>query len=469
MIKRFFAKKDNTITNAYQEGLSTRGTGSNMGASDILEVFSIYGQASETSSELARTLIQFDENELASARSQGSLPSAGNVSWFLKLYDAQHSETTPSNYDLEVAALSTDWEEGYGMDMENYEDLTRNAVGSNWINRAGSTQWSSEGGDYRSESKSSKTFDSGLENLDIDVTDIVEKWLDNTWNNYGFMVKLTDAYESLATSFYTKKFFGRESSFFFQRPVLEARWNDSRRDDRGLFFASSSLATSEDNLNNLYLYNVSRGRLVDYPHAPTSASIRTDAGNAATEVGLFEVSRVSTGVYKISGAVETNSTTVYDVWYSGSVAYYTGSINVKSFSSQNSSVASDYILSMPKLKNEYRKGQTYRMDLYVRPKNWSPNIYTVASQTSISSTIIPSASYEIRRSIDDHIVIPYGTGSTNDSDHFSMMSYDESGNYFHIDTSFFEPGYLYKVNYSFYDYVEGWQEQPFSFKFRVVD
>ena len=46
MIKRYYATKDNTITNAFQENLSTRGTGSNMGASDIVEVFSIYGQQS---------------------------------------------------------------------------------------------------------------------------------------------------------------------------------------------------------------------------------------------------------------------------------------------------------------------------------------------------------------------------------------------------------------------------------------
>ena len=34
-IKRFYATKDNTITNAYANNLTTRGTGSNMGASDI--------------------------------------------------------------------------------------------------------------------------------------------------------------------------------------------------------------------------------------------------------------------------------------------------------------------------------------------------------------------------------------------------------------------------------------------------
>ena len=49
-IKRYFATADNTITNAFKENLVTRGTGSNMGQADILEVFSIYGQATTSSS-----------------------------------------------------------------------------------------------------------------------------------------------------------------------------------------------------------------------------------------------------------------------------------------------------------------------------------------------------------------------------------------------------------------------------------
>ena len=41
-IKRYFANADNTITNAFKSNLSVRGTGSNSGESDILEVFSIW-------------------------------------------------------------------------------------------------------------------------------------------------------------------------------------------------------------------------------------------------------------------------------------------------------------------------------------------------------------------------------------------------------------------------------------------
>ena len=43
-IKRYVANADNTITNALDASLLTanRGTGSNMGRSDVLETFSIY-------------------------------------------------------------------------------------------------------------------------------------------------------------------------------------------------------------------------------------------------------------------------------------------------------------------------------------------------------------------------------------------------------------------------------------------
>ena len=51
-ILRYTASLDNTITNAFEENLTTRGTGSNMGASDVLETFSIYAHATSASVEL---------------------------------------------------------------------------------------------------------------------------------------------------------------------------------------------------------------------------------------------------------------------------------------------------------------------------------------------------------------------------------------------------------------------------------
>ena len=78
-VKRYFASKDNTITNAFKADLLTRGTGSNMGASDILEAFVIHGQTSASidadNAEQARILIQFPVEDIVTDISNGSVPS----------------------------------------------------------------------------------------------------------------------------------------------------------------------------------------------------------------------------------------------------------------------------------------------------------------------------------------------------------------------------------------------------------
>ena len=74
-------------------------------------------------------------------------------------------------------------------------------------------------------------------------------------------------------SYYTKRFFGRGTQYFYKRPVIEARWDSVTRDDRGDFYFSSSLAPGPDNLNTLYLYNYVRGRLANIPAIGTTGSI----------------------------------------------------------------------------------------------------------------------------------------------------------------------------------------------------
>ena len=109
-IKRFFANKNNTITNAFKADLSTRATGSNMGESDVLEVFHLYGQASGTNGggtdELSRVLIDFPvTTDIAAARTAGTIPASGNVEFYLRMFDAPHTETTPTQFTLTIAMI----------------------------------------------------------------------------------------------------------------------------------------------------------------------------------------------------------------------------------------------------------------------------------------------------------------------------------------------------------------------------
>jgi len=488
-IKRYFATKDNTITNAFRENLTTRGTGSNMGAADILEVFSIYAQANSSSSELSRVLIQFDTTELSTDRTNNVLPASGSVSFYLKMANAPHGQTLPKSYTMVTQPVSASWDEGTGLDMESYKDIGK----SNWISASTTTGWTSAGGDYITGSTSqyvkTQSFDDGTEDLEIDVTNIVEDWMATTIGNYGFGVFLTSSAEQASRSYYTKKFFARKSEFFFKRPTLEARWDSAVQDDRGNFFYSSSLATAQENLNTIYLYNYFRGRLRNIPSIGTdpiyvsffsgSSDDTAPSGSAITLVadGTYVLSAsptvvtggyVSTGIYSASVALTAAATplqTLYDVWHSSSlsVQYQTGSIKPKTVAGSFIAPTDEYVTTITNLKQVYRDNETARLRLYTREKDWNPTIYTKAVATP-EVTVVESGSYEIYRVVDDLKVVPYGTGS----DKHTVLSYDASGSYFDLDMGMLESGYMYGINLAFYNEDVGdWVEQPDSFKFKV--
>ena len=189
-IKRYIATADNTITNAYKMDLTTRGTGSNMGSSDALESFYIFGQTSQgigsnnQSSEKSRILIQFDIDKINEDRTNGLIPASGNIAWYLNMYNAPHSFTLPKDFKMVVKVCSGSWQEGYGLDMDNYTDQTYEGTGSNWIRKGatgdGFSTWQTEGGDFAESTLSpayTASFTDGTEDLSVDISDIVEDWL----------------------------------------------------------------------------------------------------------------------------------------------------------------------------------------------------------------------------------------------------------------------------------------------------
>mgnify|MGYP001278783352 CR=1 FL=1 len=512
---RYTASADNTIVNTFQTDLSTRATGSNTGEADIVEIYSVYGRQTPYSSgsdgitpastELSRFLIQFPITKISSDRSTGKIPGSGSVNFFLKLYNAPHSKTVPKNYDVTISAVSQSWQEGNGLDLTNYLDEVKNNSGSNWIQAKKGTNWTVVGGDYLTGSglEYNYSFNSGLEDIDINVTQLVEKWIAGTQNNYGFGVRLAERFEAYFSasndgvlldpasgsvltnltgaqqSFYTKRFFARGTQYFFKRPLIEARWDDTIKDDRGNFYFSSSRAPAADNLNTIYLYNYIRGKLANLPDVGTGEILVSLYSGSAdntrpsgSKLELYDGNTnitggyVSTGVYSCSIGIASSSTvTLYDVWHSGSREYYTGSIRPKVFSGGLVNSNPNYVISMRNLQKFYRTTDKVRLQLYTRQKNWQPNIYTVAKSTPEINTIV-SASYRVVRLLDNYQAVGHGTASNN----HTGLSYGLSGNYFDFDMSSLEPGYAYEFRFAFYDHAQGsWVEQGKTFKFKVSD
>jgi len=500
-IKRYIADADTTITNAFKANLQTRGVSGNMGQSDILEIFSIYAQATTSSGELERVLIKFPAtgttaDYISYDRSQNDIPASGSVSFYLRLFNAKHSQTTPKDFNLIVSAVSRTWDEGLGLDMEDYSDKDA----ANWITAsmdgATPTKWTSAGGDYYTDSSSSFTasFDTGFEDIELDITPLVEQWVNSAGNtlgsksNYGVGIHLKGNEEDALKSYYTKRFFARGSQFFFKRPYIEARWDSSKKDNRGNFYYSSSLAPAADNLNTIYLYNYVRGQLKNIPaigtgnilvsvysgsadnSTPSGSKLVLSIGGNVVSPDNFNITGgyVSTGIYSASFAFtgSTSLTKLFDVWHTASVQYFTGTIApenlTQTWSGQMYNPNQHYVSKITNLKPFYSNSNTNtRLRLYARRKDWSPNIYTVASEDA-PIDLVEDAYYKVIRASDGWAAIPYGTGSDN----HTRLSYDVSGTYFDLDMSLLKPDNAYIIKFIYY-LNNQYAEQSEEFTFRI--
>ena len=490
-IKRYQSNADNTITNAVQSNLETRGTDANMGASDVLEVFSIYGQSSSGSTELTRILLNFPVTKINQDRTAGLIPQSGNVEFYLRMYNARHSQTVPLDLELSVFAVSRSWQEWTGLDMDEYKDVVRQGdIGSTWFSASSTEAWTRAGGDYHASPTYSQTFDKGTENLNINVTTLVEEWIAGTKQNYGFGIQLSSSQEGYfsgsagqdaadgqlnnlsgsRTSYYTKKFFGRNSEFYFSRPILEARWDSSIKDDRGNFYASSSLLPVTENSRSIFLYNELNGRLFDLPGAPAgTASVRLYTTETGTEQVGSDVTalRISKGIYEANFVLDTTASVLYDRWFSPAFTecYHTGTLNIKQHEASSFNPYAIYVTSLTNLRPIYYPHETTRFRFYVREKDWCPTIYTVATKEN-DTLIIESASFQVHRIIDDLVIVPFSSGT----DMSTQMSYDVNGNYFDLDMGLLQPGYSYGIKLSYFnETVQSYVEQPYEWKFRVEE
>jgi hypothetical protein len=153
------------------------------------------------------------------------------------------------------------------------------------------------------------------------------------------------------------------------------------------------------------------------------------------------------------------------VWHNAdhSIEYFTGSIYPELLPTFSSAPTFTRVTSCRNLKPSYSQQDKSRFRFFVRSRDWSPTVYVKATANN-PTEVIASASYAVYRTTDNYAAIPYGTGSNFST----FMSYDEQGNYFDLDMSLLESGYMYEIKLSYYnDSIGDWQEQPQTFKFRV--
>ncbi len=252
MKRIYYAERDTTLYEKTPE--------QNSGLDEILELIKI-SSASLANADTynSRILIDFgtEITSIAQSITDGNIPTIDNghitsASIFLNLHASDASDLLQS-YTIKAYPVSESWDNGSGY----MSDLPATKVGSSWYNRSGDAvaqtgiPWNTAsahsgntsagptnslgGGTWitGSEYEASQSFQNESPDININVTDIVKKWVDSNIDNNGFIIKRPYSDEIDGSIRGSIKFFGRESHTIFV-PRLEVCWDDSSTTTTGI-------------------------------------------------------------------------------------------------------------------------------------------------------------------------------------------------------------------------------------------
>ncbi len=233
-----------TDTTLYQASGS-----SNAGLDEILEIQKTMSN-SGGNIKVSRILMKFDLGEISGSIVNGTIT---NPKFYLNLYDAG-SENLSTSQSLWAYPISQSWVEGQG----TFSDSPVTTDGASWQYRDDSTQrtyWladgatnvSSSGGSWQTTVYASQSFKYEDQDMRMNVTPIVNKWLDGTYPNNGFIIKRSGSFGNSDTNvdegsqdrLGNFKFFSRQTHTIYP-PKLEVEWYDTKWSTGSLSGLSSS-------------------------------------------------------------------------------------------------------------------------------------------------------------------------------------------------------------------------------------
>lgn len=203
-----------------------------------------------------------------------------------------------SSFDLVVFPINKSWDEGRGYDLTEQNYIKRQTGSlvlsgvSNWLSASTMTSWN-EPGVFNNPTASTsfystQHFETGGEDLDIDITHIVNNWLSGG-TNYGLgigyvrPIELMSSTTRYISSFYTNNV---KSSF---KPFIEVSYSQIIRDDRN--------QVVNNRPSKLFLYTFSGNSPVNI-FSSSTVSIQNSAGsNIYTDLVPTQLGK---GVYYIS-------------------------------------------------------------------------------------------------------------------------------------------------------------------------
>jgi len=303
VIRTFFDRNNTLILNSSV----------NVGLNPVTELY--YGGNSSTPN-YTRFIFQFDETRLKGYYDDKTFPDLTKLTHTLRMTntgafdgsllgnDTCDGKARACSFDLFVFPITQDWDEGVGYDYcgssISIGDESTSSCPSNWSEAKTNTSWSGGSGTFTGTSATvlgTQHFEQGNENIEIDITTIVNTYLTGATNN-GLGIAFERTYEvSTPEQAQYVGFFTRHTQTFYE-PHIETIYNSTIKDDRNDFYL--------DKNNKVYLYANLGGNPTNLDSVP--GVIVTD--NSDTVVSAYtpsDVTQVSKGVYCIDINIPTTS------------------------------------------------------------------------------------------------------------------------------------------------------------------
>lgn len=486
------SSKDSYITNKVIDQ-KFRATDANVGKAATLDLFKMFDETSITGSnsgnEFSRVLIKFDYDKLTSLTSKNLNINDSSFFCKLKLRDIQAGNTTPKNFSLVVYPLSKSFDEGFGSDTISFADLDATNFLTASYQSGAPVLWSTRGamasgtlgaenldviergdlsdGDGVAALHSDQRFETGNEDLTVDVTKLVSGAIAGQFTNHGFLISFSGSDLTDNKTRFVKRFASRHVKNKTLVPTLEVGFDDSITDNTlNSFFGVTS---------SLYLRNMTRGTPTNILSGSGLAEVggqnclrlKIMSGSYTQVVSASSLTQSSDntglpGVYEAkfaipfdSKSVISGSDTIYNfasksgsikfvtVWESSdqSVAYLTSSVIVKSPLASHNSLQRDPDVRISNLRSEYLVSETARIRLFCLDKR---ELFLPAKRIKNvkKSIVFDKLYYRVRQRNNNAVVIPFD--KVKDS---NKASADSEGMYFDFDFSSLRENYTYTFEF----------------------
>lgn len=301
---------------------------------------------------VSRALMYFDHNKVKELMENGTMvdinkmkhilhiTNAGSID-FTQLHDCERSSINDSmkirstSFDLIFFLIPKPWDQGKGFDYSksflnvDYYSATPidpqrliSTDGCNWFQRMNGLPWDEEGiytnshlsKEYDKFSCGEESiiigrqhFDVGNENIELDITETFNKFLNGELDNYGIGIAYSPLLEVTESEY--ENYLGLlscKTNTFFQ-PYVETRYDDVISDDRSNFVL--------DKNNRLYLYCNIGDTLTDLDKNPI---VTIKNGDDETIFEGIKSIKQQRGVYYIELNLSRNDfeadTMLYDIW-----------------------------------------------------------------------------------------------------------------------------------------------------------